>query len=165
MKAIVAVCKDWAIGNNGELLVVNKQDMKHFVELTRNTTVVMGRKTLESFPGKKPLKNRRNIVISRDVDYAPEGCIIVHSVEEALSAQDSDEPTWLIGGQSIYEQMIKYCDECYVTYHDISVEADTYFPNLDDDPAWECTNVSQTYETKDGITFEYRIYKNLALRG
>ena len=164
MKAIVAVCKDWAIGKDGKLLIANKQDMKHFVELTRNTTVIMGRKTLESFPGKKPLKNRRNIVITREANYAPEGCTIVHSVKEALAAIGPDEPAWLIGGDSIYRQMIEYCDECYVTYHNTQVPADTYFPNLDENNDWICVETSEAHKTKDSIEFEYRIYKNLALK-
>ena len=95
LSAIVAVCDDWGIGCEGDMVVSNRADMRHFVACTKGCPVIMGRKTLLSFPGGRPLKNRRNIVLTRDEDFAPEGVDVVHSVDEALAAV-ADEPVALL---------------------------------------------------------------------
>ena len=110
---------------------------------------VRGRKTLESFPNGLPLKNRTNIVITGNRDYQVKGAVIVHSIEEALKEVEKypAEDVYCIGGDSIYKQMLPYCDTAHVTKIDFSYEADAYFPNLDEDPDWEITAESeeQTY--------------------
>ena len=138
MNLIVAVDNNWGIGMNGKLLNSIPEDMKFFRETTTGKVVVMGRKTLESFPNGLPLKNRVNIVITGDPDYKAKDAIIVHSIEEALEAvkpYDSDD-IYVIGGDSIYRQMLPYCSVAHVTKMDYTFQADTWFPNLDADPEW-----------------------------
>lgn len=148
MNVIAAVDKNWAIGLKNKLLVRIPADLRYFQKLTTGKTVIMGRKTLESFPGQRPLKDRRNIVITRKSRNI-EGTEVVHSVEEALEAiKDlATEDIFVIGGQSIYEQMLPYCDTAYITRINFAFEADTYFPNLDMDPAFvkEPDSEEQTY--------------------
>ena len=149
MNIIVNVSKSWGIGKDGDLLFHIKGDMKFFKETTINNVVVMGRKTLESFPNGLPLKNRTNIVITGNRDYQVKGAVIVHSIEEALKEVEKypAEDVYCIGGDSIYKQMLPYCDTAHVTKIDFAYEADAYFPNLDEDPDWEITAESeeQTY--------------------
>ena len=149
MNIIVAAYKNWGIGRNNELLVSIPADMKMFREETTGKVVVMGRKTLESFPNGLPLKNRTNIVITGNRDYQVKGAVIVHSIEEALKEVEKypAEDVYCIGGDSIYKQMLPYCDTAHVTKIDFAYEADAYFPNLDEDPDWEITAESeeQTY--------------------
>ena len=149
MNLIVAVDKNWAIGKENKLLVSIPQDMKFFRETTMGKVVVMGRKTLESFPGGQPLKKRTNIVITRDKNYSVKDAIVVHSVEEALEELKNynSEDVYVIGGDSIYRQMLPYCDIAHVTKINHAYEADTYFPNLDENEEWLVTGVSdeQTY--------------------
>ena len=97
LSAIVAVCDDWGIGCEGDMVVSNRADMRHFVACTKGCPVIMGRKTLLSFPGGRPLKNRRNIVLTRDESFAPEGVDVVHSIDEALAAVADEPVAWVIG--------------------------------------------------------------------
>lgn len=149
MNIIVAVDNNWAIGNKNRLLVSIPNDMKHFREETTGKVVVLGRKTLETFPQGQPLKNRTNIILSRDKGYRVKDAVTVNSVEELLEKlkQYPSEDIYIIGGESIYRQLIPYCDTAHVTKIDHEYEADTYFPNLDEDPQWEITADSdeQTY--------------------
>lgn len=159
MNLIVAVDKNWAIGKDNKLLVSIPDDMKFFRETTTGKVVVMGRKTLESFPGKKPLKNRVNIVLTRDLDYQAQGAIIVHSKEELLKElekYDSDD-VYVIGGESIYRLLLDMCQVAHVTYVDYAYDADTYFPNLDENPDWkvEAESEEQTYYD---LEFYFRKY-------
>ena len=101
LSAIVAVCDDWGIGCEGDMVVSNRADMRHFVARTKGCPVIMGRKTLLSFPGGRPLKNRRNIVLTRDEDFAAEGVDVVHSVDEALTAVADEPVAWVIGGGEV----------------------------------------------------------------
>lgn len=149
MNIIVAVDEKWGIGYKNELLVRIPADQRFFRETTTGNVVIMGRKTLESFPGGQPLKNRTNIVITSKEDYQLKDAIVVHSVEEALE-QVKDVPSenvYVIGGASIYEQMLSLCDTAHVTKVNYTYQADTYFPNLDDMTEWEITGESeeQTY--------------------
>ena len=158
MNAIVAVDKNWAIGKNNQLLVRIPADQKMFRQETTGKVVIMGRKTLDSFPGGQPLKNRTNIVLTRDPDYRPKDVTVVHSLEEALKEIEKYPPeeVYCIGGDSVYRQMLPYCDTAHVTKVDYAYEADTWFPNLDQDPAWKITAESeeQTY-----FDLEYRFVK------
>ena len=149
MNLIVAVDKNWANGKENKLLVSIPADMKFFRETTGGKVVVMGRKTLESFPGGKPLKNRINIVLTTDTSYRVKDALAVHSVEELLEElkKYDREDIYVIGGESIYRQLLPYCRLAHVTKIDHAYEADTYFPNLDDMDDWEVTGESeeQTY--------------------
>lgn len=145
MNAIAAVDANWAIGNKNRLLTSIPADMKFFREKTMGHVVVMGRKTLESFPNGLPLKNRINIVLTANRSYKVKDAIIVHTKEELLEElkkYDSNE-LYVIGGGSIYEMLIPYCDTAYITKIDHAYAADTYFPNLDQRDDWEMTEVSE----------------------
>ena len=145
MNAIAAVDVNWAIGNKNRLLTSIPADMKFFREKTMGHVVVMGRKTLESFPNGLPLKNRVNIVLTANRSYRVKDAIIVHTKEELLEElkkYDSNE-LYVIGGGSIYEMLIPYCDTAYITKIDHAYAADTYFPNLDQMDDWEMTEVSE----------------------
>ncbi len=149
MNIIVAVDSNWAIGNKDRLLVSIPNDHKHFREETTGKVVVLGRKTLQTFPQGQPLKNRTNIILSRDRDYTVRDAIVVHSLEELLEKlkeYDTGE-VYIIGGESIYRQLLPFCDTAHVTKIEHAYEADTYFPNLDEDDEWEAVEDSdeQTY--------------------
>ena len=138
MKLRAAVDKNWAIGYKTQLLVSIPSDMKQFRQKTTGHIVVMGRKTLESFPGGLPLKNRRNIVLTSNRNYQVKDAVIVHSEEELkeeLKKYDTDE-IFVIGGESIYRMLEPLCDEAFITKIDHSYQADAHFPNLDSDPSW-----------------------------
>ena len=161
MNLIVAVDKNWAIGKDGDLLISIPEDMKFFRDTTMNKVVVMGRKTLESFPGSKPLKDRTNIVLTTDCSYAVEGAIIVHSLDELkaeLTKYENDD-IFVIGGGSIYKILLNECKTAYVTYINEYFDADTYFPNLDTMPNWV---VNDTAEARyhNGTEFYFRTYTN-----
>ena len=149
MNLIVAVDSNWAIGNKNQLLIRIPNDHKHFREETTGKVVVLGRKTLETFPQGMPLKNRTNIILSTNSSYQVKDALVVHSVEELLEElkKYADEDIYIIGGDSVYKQMLPYCDVAYVTKIDHAYEADAYFPNLDADEDWEITGESdeQTY--------------------
>ena len=141
MKLIVAADRNWAIGKNNKLMWSIPADMKFFRETTQGNVVIMGRKTLESFPQGQPLKNRVNIVITRNPSYKVKDAVVVHSVEEAIEeSRKYDEDVFVIGGESIYRAMLPYCDTALVTRIDYAYEADTWFPNLDEDEEWELTD-------------------------
>ena len=162
MKIIVAADKNWGIGVNNNLLVSIPADMKFFRETTTGNVVVMGRKTLESFPNGLPLKNRVNVVLTKDVNYQVKGAIIVHSMDElkeALKDYDSDN-VYVIGGATIYEQLLYYCDTAYVTKIDYSYEADVYFPNLDEKQEWEMVEESEE-QTYFDLEYTFTTYKKV----
>ena len=158
MNLIAAVDKNWAIGYQNKLLTSIPEDMKFFRQTTTGKVVVMGRKTLESFPGKKPLKNRTNIVLTKNPSYQAEGAIVVHNedeLREELKKYDSED-IFVIGGESIYRQLLDECDKAYITKIEYAYTADAYFPNLDEMPEWKITADSeeQTY-----FDLEYYFYK------
>ena len=149
MNLIAAVDENWAIGKNNQLLVSIPADMKFFRTTTTGKVVVMGRKTLESFPNGLPLKNRTNIVLTHDKSYKVKDAIIVYSMDELweeLKKYDSDD-IYVIGGESIYRQLVDACDVAHITKIDFAYDADAYFPNLDEKTGWELTADSeeQTY--------------------
>ena len=149
MNLIVAVDRNWGIGYKGQLLVSIPNDHKMFRKETLNKVIVYGRKTLETFPLSQPLDRRTNIILSRNPDLQVRGAQVVHSIEELLKEleQYDSEDIYIIGGESIYAQMLPYCDTAHVTMIDYAYQADAFFPNLDRDPEWEITADSeeQTY--------------------
>ena len=159
MNLIVAVDRNWAIGKDNKLLVSIPDDMKFFRETTTGKVVVMGRKTLESFPNGKPLKNRVNIVLTRDNNYMVNDAIVVHSKEELQKELEkyNSEDVYIIGGESIYRMMLDDCSRAYVTYVDYAYDADTFFPNLDEDAAWTLAEESEE-QTYYDIEFYFRTY-------
>lgn len=162
MNIIVAVDENWAIGNKNELLIRIPADMKMFREETTGKVVVLGRKTLETFPNGNPLKNRTNIILSTQKDYQVKDAIVVHSIEELLEELKAydEEQIYIIGGESIYRQMLPYCNTAHVTRIDRSYEADAYFPDLDDDAQWEITAESDEQSYFD-TTYRFVKYERV----
>lgn len=160
MKLIAAVDSNWAIGNKNKLLVSIPADMKQFRERTTGHVVVMGRKTLESFPNGLPLKNRTNIVLTANKSYKVKDAIIVHSKDELLEvlADYETNDIFVIGGESIYQMLLPYCDTAYITKVDHAYQADTYFPNLDKMEDWSMIGVSdeQTCFDLEYVFAEYK---------
>jgi len=140
MNLIVNADKNWGIGKNNELLVHIPNDMKMFRQMTTGKVVVMGRKTLESFPNGMPLPKRTNIVLTHDKDYDAKGAIVVGSKED------------------IYRMMLPYCDTAYVTRTDFAYDADTYFPDLDEMPEWKLVKESEE-ETYFDIEYQFLVYQ------
>lgn len=157
---IVAVDKNWAIGLGNKLLVSIPQDMKFFRETTKGKVVAMGRKTLESFPGGQPLKNRVNVVMTTDKSYDTNGIVLVHSLDEMLDELKKypSEDIYVIGGETIYRQLLPYCDRAYITRIDHAYDADTYFPNLDEEPQWEMTKTSEE-QTYFDLEYVFTVYE------
>ena len=160
MNLIAAVDKNWAIGCKNKLLVSIPADMKFFRETTTGKVVVMGRKTLESFPNGQPLKKRVNIVLTHDKNFKAGDAIIVHSMEELREELKKypSEDIYVIGGDSIYRQMLDLCDTAYITKIDYAYEADAHLPNLEKDPAWSLTEESEE-QTYFDVIYTYQIYK------
>ncbi|WP_130837655.1 dihydrofolate reductase [Lachnoclostridium sp. Marseille-P6806] len=144
MNMIVAADANWGIGSKGALLMSIPADLKMFRQETLGKVIVYGRKTLETFPMRQPLDRRENIILSSRPDYRVKGASVVHSVEElldVLKAYDSKD-VYIIGGASVYRELLPYADTCHVTRIDQAFEADCYFPDLDADPEWEVTGRS-----------------------
>lgn len=161
MQLIVAVDSNWAIGKNNQLLVRIPMDQKFFRETTTGKVVVMGRKTLESFPNGLPLNNRTNIVLTRNPNYKVKDAIVVHNMDELheeLKKYNSDD-IFVIGGEKIYEQLLDECDTAHVTKINYAYDADAYFPNLDENPDWEITGDSEEQTYFDLEFFFYRYEK------
>lgn len=160
MNLIVNADKNWGIGKNNELLVHIPNDMKMFRQTTTGKVVVMGRKTLESFPNGMPLPNRTNIVLTTDQDYKAKGAIVVHSKEELLEElkKYSKEDIFIIGGESVYRMMLPYCTTAHVTKTDYAYDADTWFPNLDEMPDWKITAEGEE-ETYFDIEYQFLKYE------
>ena len=160
MNLIVAVDQNWGIGYRNRLLVSIPEDMKFFRRETNGKVVVMGRKTLESFPNGLPLKNRTNIVLTKNAGYKAKGAVVLHSVEAVLGELQNypSEDVYIIGGDSVYEQFLPYCDVAHVTKIDHVYEADAYFPDLDQDEAWEITADSEE-QTYFDIAYEFVKYE------
>lgn len=159
MNLIAAVDKNWAIGKKNKLLTRIPNDMKQFTNKTTGEIVVMGRKTLESFPNGSPLKNRTNIVLSSNKGYSVKDAHIVHSVEELIEKikEYPDKEIYIIGGEQIYRQFLPYCKTAYITKINHVYEADAYFPNLDKLEEWKVTAESeeQTYFDLEYVFCKY----------
>ena len=157
MDAIVAVYSDWGIGDGGTQPVVLKADRRHFRSLTDGSAVIVGRKTLADFPGGKPLANRFNIVVSRQ-GINVDGALVVHSTGEALDAAEDFEQCFVIGGASVYMQFFNYLERVYVTKIDTEPQSDSFFPNLDRNPEWECVS-QEPWEEEVGIRYCFCTYE------
>ena len=161
MEAIVAVDNNWGIGRSGQLLASIRGDLKRFKEMTTGNAILVGRKTLESFPGGKPLPNRINIVLTANPDYQADGCVICHSKEEVLdcaaSLEEEGLTVFVCGGAAIYQLFLEDCSLFHVTKIDATFEADTFFPNLDV-LGYSCVPVSEEME-EDGLRFRFVEYQ------
>lgn len=145
------------IGDGGTQPVVLKADRRHFRSLTDGSAVIVGRKTLADFPGGKPLANRFNIVVSRQ-GINVDGALVVHSTGEALDAAEDFEQCFVIGGASVYMQFFNYLERVYVTKIDTEPQSDSFFPNLDRNPEWECVS-QEPWEEEDGIRYCFCTYE------
>ena len=165
MNLIAAVDQNWAIGNKNQLLVRIPADQKFFRETTTGKVVVMGRKTLESFPNGLPLKNRTNIVLTRDKNYTVKDAIVLHSLEELREELKKypSEDIYVIGGETIYRQLLDECDVAHITKIEFAYDADAYFPNLDELPEWQITADSeeQTYFDLEYFFYKYERVKKI----
>ncbi|MEF9971278.1 MAG: dihydrofolate reductase [Oscillospiraceae bacterium] len=156
MEAIVAVYQDWGIGARGTQPVVISADRKHFKELTEGAAIIVGRRTFADFPDGKPLPNRVNIVMSHQ-DIKIEGAIVVHSVEEALEEAKKYPRTIVVGGASVYDALLPFCDIVHVTMVDTNPKSDVFFPNLEFGFDWYCDEYGAK-QTENGIKFSFCDY-------
>jgi dihydrofolate reductase len=165
MKAIVSADLNWAIGNDNSLLVRVPEDMKNFKSHTLGKVVIMGRKTFESLPGMQPLKNRINIVLTKNKNFAHDGVIAVHSVEEALkeTLKYESEDVYIIGGAKIYKRFLPYCSQALVTRWDATFDADTYFPDLDEEQGWRLVEESG-YKEHNELGYKFTVYENIMMQ-
>ena len=159
MDLIVAVYDDWGIGADGTQQVALSVDRKFFRETTRGATVIAGRRTVEDFPGKKPLPYRHNILLTRQGGDFP-GFTVCHSPEEAVAAAGDAEKIMVIGGGTIYRQMLPLCDRAYITKVHLTPVSDTFFPNLDEEEAWKMTEILMSGE-ENGISYEMCLYERV----
>ena len=157
MNLIVAVYSDWGIGRDGTQPVALSADRKFFRETTRGAMVIVGRRTIEDFPGKKPLPGRVNVALTRSETEIP-GFTVCHSPEEAMQLAETAESCFVIGGGSIYTQMLPYCDTAYITKVYANPGSDTFFPNLDEREDWYLADTLQSGE-ENGISYEMLLYK------
>ncbi len=162
MNLIAAVDENWAIGNKDDLLVRIPADHKAFRQETTGKIVVLGRKTIETFPQGLPLKNRTNIILSTNKNYQVKDALVVHGLEELFAClKDYDtKDVYVIGGESVYRQLLPYCDTAHITKIDHAYEADAYFPNLDKLPEWEITADSEE-QTYFDITYHFLKYERV----
>ncbi len=160
MKAIVVVDKNWNIGKDGGLLVHLPGDLRYFKEKTVGNVIVIGRKTLESFPNAKPLPNRTNIVLTNNPDYKNPDCIVCVGLDELRKEllKYDDDSIYIAGGEMIYNLFVDECDEILLTKLDAEFEADKSFPNLDEHPDFDLVRSSEDMKEK-GITYNFQVYK------
>ncbi|MCI8677077.1 MAG: dihydrofolate reductase [Lawsonibacter sp.] len=157
MKVIAAVDENWAIGRNGDQLIYISEDLKHFKALTTGHPVILGRKTLATFPGGRPLKGRRNLILSRNPGFAPPEAEVFSSLEELLAAAPQD--AFVIGGASVYQALLDRCDTACITRIEAAFPgADCWFPNLDERPEWKIAEEGPVLEEK-GVRFRYVTYE------
>jgi dihydrofolate reductase len=156
MNVIVMVDENWAIGKDSDQLVYIPADLKHFQALTTGHAILVGRKTLATFPGGKPLKNRRNLILSTQEDFRVDGAEVYHSMEEILSAAPED--CFVVGGAAVYLQFLPYCKKAYITKVHRSYPADCHFPNLDADEAWQVVEEEGPF-FHEGLSYSYLIYE------
>ncbi len=155
MNLIVAVDQNWAIGKGGDQLVYISEDLKRFKALTLGHPVILGRKTLATFPGGRPLKGRRNLILSATPGYQVENAEVFPNLDALLATAPED--AFVIGGESVYRALLPHCDTAYVTKIDAAFPADRYFPDLDQDPDWVIDEESDFME-QDGLKFRYVTY-------
>lgn len=152
--AIVAVASDWAIGRQGDLLCHLPADMRHFREVTMGHSIVMGRKTFESFP-KRPLPGRQNIVLTRDTSWQYPGATVVHNLDDAIAAAQSDV-VFVIGGAQVYEQALPLVDVLHLTrIYARWASADVFFPALDMNQWDEVSREHHTSDHRNAYEFDF----------
>ena len=157
MNVIAAVDQNWAIGKDGGQLIYLPEDLKRFKALTIGHPVILGRKTLATFPGSRPLKGRRNLILSRNPDFAPEGAEVFAGLDALLAAAPED--AFVIGGASVYQALLDRCDTAYITKITQSFsDADCWFPDLDQRPEWTIAEEGPELKEK-GVKFHYVTYK------
>lgn len=157
MNAIVAVDENWGIGYKGELLARISADLRRFKALTTGHAVILGRKTLQTFPGGRPLPGRENLIMSTTMDVAPEGAKVFRTVDELLAYAPED--AFVIGGGSVYRELLPYCKKVYITKIHKSFPWDAVFPDLDALDGWKITEMGETME-ENGLAFTYVTYEN-----
>ena len=157
MELIVAVYDDWGIGRDGTQPIALSADRKFFRETTRGAMVIVGRRTIQDFPGQKPLPGRVNVALSRSCQEIP-GFTMCRTPEEAVKLAKNADRAMVIGGGSVYRQMLPYCDSAYVTKVHVCPPSDTFFPNLDQDPQWDLPQTIQSGE-ENGIGYEMLLYR------
>lgn len=155
MQAIVSVDQNWGIGKDGALLRPISADLKRFKALTMDHSVILGRKTLASFPGGRPLPGRPHLVLSRDPDFHPEGVQVFRDLDALLAAAPAD--SFVIGGERVYRALLGQCERVYVTKIMSTFEADVFFPDLDEHPHWEISETGPELE-ENGVRFRYVTY-------
>lgn len=158
MNVIVAVDENWGIGKDGDQLIYLSEDLKRFKSLTMGHPLILGRKTMATFPGGRPLKGRRNLILSRNPDLAPEGGEVYHTMEELLA--QAPEDAFVVGGASVYRCLLDRCDTAYVTKIQKAFPADCWFPDLDRDPSWHAEETSDWME-QDGVRYHYVTYRRI----
>lgn len=158
MKAIVLVDENWGIGNGGAQIIYLPGDLKYFRETTMGHPVILGRKTLATFPGGRPLKGRRNLILSRNPQFSPEGAQVFSGLDALLAAAPED--AFVIGGASVYAALLDRCDTAYVTKVHRTFPADCHFPDLDRNPAWQAAEEGPMQE-ENGIQFHRVTYFKL----
>lgn len=156
MNAIAAVDENWGIGRGGDQLCYISADLKRFKALTTGHPVILGRKTLATFPGGRPLPGRRNLILSRDPEFKAEGAEVYHDLASLLEAAPED--SFVIGGESVYRSLLPYCETAYITKIMSTYEADAFFPDLDADSAWQVTEREEPLE-ENGLQFQYLTYR------
>ena len=157
MEAIVAVYADWGIGREGTQPLVVKADRRHFRQVTENSAVIVGRRTLADFPGGRPLPGRHNIVLTRSLAEVP-GAEVARTPAQAARAAGEQGRCFVIGGASVYRQMFPWLDRVYVTKIDALPESDSFFSNLDEDPAWTCVDEGP-WQEEDGVRYRFCVYE------
>lgn len=161
MNLIVNADKNWGIGKNNSLLIRIPEDMKFFRKMTKGNVIVLGRRTLESFPGGVALPERTNIVLSKKTDLKDKGVLAVNDIDslfEKLKEYD-DEKVFVVGGETVYRQLLPYCKKAYVTRPDYEYDADAHFPNLDELENWVKTEESEE-QTYFDIVYTFDVYEN-----
>ncbi|MCC8123199.1 MAG: dihydrofolate reductase [Oscillospiraceae bacterium] len=156
MNLIVAVDRNWAIGKDGDQLVYIPADLKRFQALTMGHALILGRKTLATFPKGLPLAGRRNLILSRDSAFSPTGGEVFRSLDSLLAAAPED--AFVVGGESVYRALLPHCDTAYVTKIDHTYPADVFFPDLDIDAQWYLAQEEAPLEQK-GLSFRYLTYR------
>lgn len=153
----------WGIGRDGQLLCRISADLKRFARLTTGQVVIYGRKTLATFPGGRPLKNRENWILSTDTGLTVEGARVFHAVPDLLAAcrEAEGRQLWVIGGASVYSALLPYCTTACLTRTFVQAEADTFFPDLDALPGWFCVEESEIFE-ENGLRYQYADYRQAA---
>ena len=162
MNIIVSVNKDWGIGFGGEQTIIIPEDRQYFKEITSGGIVIVGRKTFESIG--KPLKNRKNIVLTNKRDFNARGITVAHSMNEAFEKipQNSSHKVFIIGGAEVYAQFLPWCSYVYITKIDIATPSDRYFTNLDKLPDWELMHKGNIIKYND-ICFSFDLYRSTIL--